>query len=117
MSHEHPLQVPPYFSEVLVYCVPMNVLEYIGDPNIVWGSPEHERRLLEYTDGPFHFLTSIEIDGDINHLASFDNEGAPWVVIVTNDLYISFYNCRMSYPILLKCTEHPDFDYEVRFSQ
>ena len=117
MSHEHPLQVPPYFSEVLVFYVPMNVLEYISDPNIVWGSPEHERRLEEQSSGPFHFLTSIEIDSDISQLASFDNEGAPWVVIVTNDLYISFYNCRMPYPVILKCTDHPDFDYEVRVIQ
>lgn len=94
----------------------MNVLEYIGDPNIIWGSSEHVRRLLEQNDGPFRFLTSIEIDGEIGHLASFENDGAPWVVIVTKDLYISFYNCGMPHPIHLKCTEHPDFDYEVRTS-
>lgn len=109
MSHEHPLDVYPYFSEVMVYFTPMDVIEYLSDPNLVWRSTEHIRR-LEEQDSPFRLCSSFEItEGEVQHVVTFNNDGVPWVALVTRDLYISFFSCGQPEMIVLKCSEHPDF--------
>jgi hypothetical protein len=114
MSHEHKLDVDSYFSEVIIYFTPLSVLEHLGHPDIVWGSPEHIRRLEGQDDGPFRLYNTYEVkENDVQHLAIFDNDGDPWIAIVTKDNYISFFHCQDPGMIILKCPEHPNFHFQV----
>ncbi|KAJ3559570.1 hypothetical protein NP233_g11232 [Leucocoprinus birnbaumii] len=110
LSHEHPVDVPPYFTEVLVYFTSMEVLEEISDPNLVWGSPEHIQKVQAHPGGPFRLCTTLEVaEGEIQDIATFDNDGTPWIAVVTRDTYISFFSCGPQRQIILKCADHPGF--------
>ncbi|KXN90104.1 hypothetical protein AN958_05109 [Leucoagaricus sp. SymC.cos] len=112
-SHDHKIDVYPYFSEVLVYFISLPTLEYLGDPNLTWGSPEHKRRLEEQTKAPFRLCNQFEVkENDVQHVAMFDSGGEAWLAVVTRDNYISFLHVGQPGMIVLKCPEHAAFQLQ-----
>lgn len=114
-SHEHEVEIPgDYFSGIMVYYTPLPVLEYLGDPNIVWSSDEHHRRMAEQRKPPLQLYSGFEVtQADVQHIAMFDNEGDIWTAIVTQNNHISFIHRNVADSVLLRCRDHPAFHAQV----